>query len=106
MGGETTVPDDKLAAARGRQLADITEYSQYVAKRNIHFGYLAGTDQSRAAFDNAHPVAYAKGHPVPASNVRKYGYDKLGLVEYVGPEQPEPAKPARPASQPADKKEG
>ena len=98
--------DDKLASARRRQRADINEYSQYVAKRHIHFAYLAGTDQSRAAFDRGHPVAYAKGHPVPASNVRKYRYDELGLVEYVGPEQPEPAKPARQAPPPAEKKEG
>lgn len=35
--------------------------------------------------------AYVKGHPVPVSNVQKFRYDEMGLVERVdGAEKAEP----------------
>lgn len=56
------VPPDVQA----RREAQRAEYSQWVAvKRIYHNGALA----------------YTPGHPVPASNVKRHGYDKRGLVE-------------------------
>lgn len=46
--------------------AQVKEYGQYVAAAPIYVG-------------NA--LAYAEGHPVPASNVKLHGYDKNGLVK-------------------------
>lgn len=51
------------------------EYGQFVANTKIyHNGSLA----------------YLPGHPVPVSNVKKYAYDKQGLVDRVGASQASP----------------
>lgn len=58
------VPDDVADFRTAQQ----KEYGQYVAATEIYVG-------------NA--LAYAPGHPVPASNVKLHGYDKNGLVTKV-----------------------
>lgn len=63
-----TSPIEAERAALERRQAQLEEYGQWVAKAPIMFG-------------NA--LAYDTGHPVPASNVESYGYDKQGLVERV-----------------------
>lgn len=51
-----------------RRKAQEAEYGQWVATGRIYVG-------------NA--LAYTAGRPVPASNVKRYGYDKQGLVKRV-----------------------
>ncbi len=45
------------------------DYAQYVATEDIYY-------------DGA--VAYRVGDPVPASNVKRHGYDESGVVERAG----------------------
>jgi hypothetical protein len=60
---------DPTAEAESRRQAQEKEYGTWVAADDINVG-------------NA--LAYAKGHPVPASNVERHGYDKQGLVVKAG----------------------
>lgn len=65
--------DPVLVAAGAAAIAEQTaEYSRWVANQDIFVG-------------NA--LAYRTGDPVPASNVARFGYDQLGMVD---PRQPEP----------------
>jgi hypothetical protein len=59
---------DSVAEAEARRQEQIKEYGTYVAVVDISHG-------------NA--VAYRAGHPVPISNVERWGYDKLGYVAKV-----------------------
>ena len=60
----------KAFEARAEQEA--AEYSTWRAVAPIPFG---------------NTIAYQPGHPVPVSNVERYGYDKQGLVEKVSGEE-------------------
>lgn len=53
------------AAARALLEAQAQEYGTYVAAQDIYVGTA---------------LAYAKGHPVPVSNVEQHGYAANGLV--------------------------
>lgn len=56
-------PPTPDAPARQLAQAQTTEYSQWVAARDIYHGTA---------------LAYRKGDPVPASNVKAHGYDRTG----------------------------
>lgn len=58
------IPPEVLA----RRAARDAEYAQYVAVQRIYHGGA---------------LAYTPGRPVPASNVKRHGYDKQGLVKRV-----------------------
>lgn len=58
------VPPEVVARRKAQQ----AEYGQWVAVQRIYHG-------------NA--LAYTPGRPVPASNVKRHGYDKRGLVKRV-----------------------
>ncbi len=63
-----TSPIEAEKAALERRAEQLEEYGQWVATAPIMFG-------------NA--LAYTEGHPVPASAVETYGYDKQHLVKRV-----------------------
>lgn len=58
---------------QARREAQRAEYGQWVAVKRIHYN---------------DALAFAPGHPVPASHVKKYGYDKRGLVERRNKKEP------------------
>jgi hypothetical protein len=62
----TPAPD---AAARDLMAAQAEEYGTYVATQDIHVGLA---------------LAYRAGDPVPVSNVKIHGYDKIGWVAKTG----------------------
>lgn len=67
---EPTGPRDEAEQAEWEKhrAAQVREYEQFEATADIWHGGA---------------LAYAAGHPVPASNVERHGYEEQGLVRRV-----------------------